>query len=180
MGGGLPSLVGCLTITPLPVCVGLGTMPSAMALRGIPRIAHTGADARTIGTDPRTSTGTDRQAAMGTDPCTSTGTDPHTTAGTVKRTTTALSGEEAPGISITPTGESASALMANLLPQANTGLASIPQGVYVGEGLPPVPAKVAAKIRQGDFVDMTELLPEFWALPRDEDGGKSESRSRRA
>ena len=50
----------------------------------------------------------------------------------------------------------------------------------MGEGLPPVPAKVAAKIRRGDFVDMAELLPEFWALPRDEDGGKSEARSRRA
>ena len=154
------------------VCVGLGTMPSAMALGGIPRIAHMGADARTMGTDPRTSTGTDGHAAMGTDPRTATGTDLRTTTGTVRCTATALGGGEAAGISIAPTGESASALMANLLPQANSGLASIPQGVYVGEGLPPVPG--------GDFVDMAELLPEFWALPRDEDGGKSEARSRRA
>ena len=129
-------------------------MPSATALEGIAWIAYTGADARTMGTDPRTSTGT------------------------VRRTTTALSGGEAAGINIAPTGESASALMANLLPQANSGPASTPQGVYVGEGLPPVPAKVAAKICRGDFVDMAELLPEFWALPRDEDEGKSEARSR--
>ena len=42
-------------------------------------------------------------------------------------------------------------------------------GVYVGDGLPPVPAKLAAKIRRGEFVEMGELLPEFWSAPRDKD-----------
>ena len=35
------------------------------------------------------------------------------------------------------------------------------EGVYVGEGLPPVPLKVAKRIRAGEFVDMGELLPEL-------------------
>ena len=43
-------------------------------------------------------------------------------------------------------------------------------GAYVGEGFPPVPAKVAAKIRQGDF-EIGELLSEFWSIPREDDGG---------
>ena len=60
--------------------------------------------------------------------------------------TTLMGGGTAPGSISTPSGNSVAALMANLLPQANTGLASASQGVYVGEGLPPVPAKLAAKI----------------------------------
>ena len=39
--------------------------------------------------------------------------------------------------------------MANMLPQANTGLNTVTQGVHVGEGLPAVPAKVAVKIGEG-------------------------------
>ena len=35
-------------------------------------------------------------------------------------------------------------------------------GVYVGEGLPPVPEKLAVKIRAWKFVDMAEMLPEYW------------------
>ena len=43
------------------------------------------------------------------------------------------------------------------------------RGVYVGEGFPPVPAKLAAKIRQGDFIRMGELLSKFWSMPKDDD-----------
>lgn len=39
--------------------------------------------------------------------------------------------------------------MANMLPQANTGLNTVTQEVYVGEGLPAVPAKVAVKNGKG-------------------------------
>ena len=70
---------------------------------------------------------------------------------------TLTGGGTAPGSSSTPSGDSVAALIANLLHQSNAGLASASQGVYVGEGLPPVPAKLAAKIRQGDFVEMGEL-----------------------
>ena len=51
--------------------------------------------------------------------------------------TTLTGGGTAPGSSSTPSGDSVAALMANLLPQANAGLALASQGVYVGEGLPP-------------------------------------------
>ena len=34
-------------------------------------------------------------------------------------------------------------------------------GIHVGEGLPPVPRKLADKIWRWEFVDMAELLPEF-------------------
>ena len=35
------------------------------------------------------------------------------------------------------------------------------EGVYVGKGLPPVPPKLAKKIRSGEFVEMEELLPKI-------------------
>ena len=39
---------------------------------------------------------------------------------------------------------------------------SVQQGsMYVGDGLPPVPAKIAAKIGYWEFIEMYELLPEF-------------------
>ena len=34
-----------------------------------------------------------------------------------------------------------------------------------------MPPALAAKIQRGAFVDMGELLPEFWALSREEDSG---------
>ena len=59
--------------------------------------------------------------------------------------------------------------VANLLPNANPGLTPVTAGVYISDGLLPVPPALAAKIRQGAFVDMGELLPEFWAVSREED-----------
>ena len=44
-------------------------------------------------------------------------------------------------------------------------------GAYVGEGFPPAPAKLASKIRQGDFTEIGELLSEFWSAPREDYGG---------
>ena len=35
-------------------------------------------------------------------------------------------------------------------------------GLYVGEGLPPVPVKLVEKIHKWEFVDMAEMLPEYW------------------
>ena len=95
---------------------------------------------------------------------------------------TTLTGEgTAPGSSSSPSGNSVAALMANLLPQANAGLTSATQGVYVGEGLPPMPAKLAVTICRGDFVNMGELLPEFWTPSREDDPqAKAEAKSRPA
>ncbi len=54
------------------------------------------------------------------------------------------------------------AALVNLLPMAGPDLKLPVGGAYVGEGLPPVPAKLAGKIRRWEFVEMGELLPEFW------------------
>ena len=59
-------------------------------------------------------------------------------------------------------GTLSSALFTNLLLNANANLnVTTEGGVYVGEGLPPTPAKLAMQITHGKFVDMGELLPEF-------------------
>ena len=49
------------------------------------------------------------------------------------------------------------------------------EGVYIGEGLPPVPAKLARKIRVGEFIEMDELLPEVWIM---KEGGEPEPKRR--
>ena len=36
-------------------------------------------------------------------------------------------------------------------------------GVYVGESLPPVPPKLASKILRWEYIEMAEMLPEFWS-----------------
>ena len=91
-----------------------------------------------------------------------------------------LGGGDTPGTGVSTARGSVAALMANLLPQANSDLASGCQGVYVGEGLPQVPTKLAAKIRRGEFVEMTELLPEFWCSQREDDHSKQEAKARQA
>jgi hypothetical protein len=60
-------------------------------------------------------------------------------------------------------------LLCNLLPSmGQSEVHSLAAGIYVGEGLLPVPAKLAEKIAKWEFVDMAELLPEFWSLsPKD-------------
>ena len=37
---------------------------------------------------------------------------------------------------------------------------------YVGKGLPPVPPKLVERIERGDFIEMCELIPEFWMVHR--------------
>lgn len=39
---------------------------------------------------------------------------------------------------------------------------------HIGEGLPPVPAKLTAKILRHEFMEMHELLPEFWNEPKED------------
>ena len=74
------------------------------------------------------------------------------------------------------------ASLTNLLSNANPSLAPATGGGggYIGDGLPPVPPALAAKIRWGAFVDMGELLPEFWAMTKEEDTGiKSDTKVHR-
>ena len=81
---------------------------------------------------------------------------------------------------LAPTGARTANSLTNLLPQATASLTPASAGVYVGDGLPPVPQKLADKIRRWEFVDMGELLPEFWSLPKDEDSAKSAAPARRS
>ena len=39
--------------------------------------------------------------------------------------------------------------------------------IYLGEGFPPVPAKLVEKVRRGDFIKMYELLPDLWLQVED-------------
>lgn len=57
---------------------------------------------------------------------------------------------------------------------------AVPAGVYVGGGgIAPVPKKVADKILKWEYVEMGELLPEFWGSGK-EDEQRAASQSRRS
>ena len=80
-----------------------------------------------------------------------------------------------------PPGTSTTPLLVNLLPLTNASQTLTTKGVYVGDGLPPVPSKLALKIRRGDYVDMGELLPEFWSPQKDDnDVARPEVKARRS
>ena len=70
--------------------------------------------------------------------------------------------------------------MINLLPLAHHSLESPADGIYLGEGVPPVPEKLAAKIRKREFVEMGELLPEFWSPRTDESDSGRDAKQRRS
>ena len=53
--------------------------------------------------------------------------------------------------------------MINLLPLAASHAPLLMAGVYVGESLPPVPTKLASKILRWEYIEMAEMLPEFWS-----------------
>ena len=52
------------------------------------------------------------------------------------------------------------------------------QGLYIGEGLPPVLPRLASKISKGEFMDMCDLLPEFWVTPHSEEEVASQRSAR--
>ena len=55
-------------------------------------------------------------------------------------------------------------IICNLLPNLGQGReSSASAGIYVGEGLLPVPAKLGEKITWWEFVEMVDLLREFWS-----------------
>ena len=69
-------------------------------------------------------------------------------------------------------------LLSNMLPWAPPGSLAF-NGVYVGEGLPPIPRKLAHKIVRWEYVEMAELLPEFWSLSKEEETEARRPTSRR-
>ena len=56
---------------------------------------------------------------------------------------------------------SVAAAMCNLLSVGGDSQSAKLPGLYVGEGLPPVPVKLVEKIHKWEFVEMSELLPEY-------------------
>ena len=49
---------------------------------------------------------------------------------------------------------------------------------YVGDGLPPVPARIATRNGKWEFMGMYELLPEFWTQKEEEASPKNYSRAK--
>ncbi len=72
-------------------------------------------------------------------------------------------GKEATGTPLGASG-SAAAVLTNLFQFVGDARKIPSEGVYmyIGDGIPPVPDKLALKIHRGEFVEMGELLPEFW------------------
>lgn len=77
----------------------------------------------------------------------------------------------------TVTGVSAGLL--NLLPTSASRALPPTSGDYVGEGLPPVPPKLAAKILRWEFVDMSEMLPEYWSSAKADEEDQKRAPPRR-
>ena len=86
--------------------------------------------------------------------------------------------EARPGNSGNPS-EAVTGFWDALLPTGGSRAGADESGVYVGEVLPPVPRKLAERIRAWEFIDMGELLPEFWAPRPDEKEGDQASSARR-
>ena len=52
-------------------------------------------------------------------------------------------------------------------------------GVFMGDGLLPVPAKIVDRIGKGEFIEMYELLPELWSSQSsDTDSSKQAKRAK--
>ena len=45
-----------------------------------------------------------------------------------------------------------------------------PKGTFLGDGLPPIPAKLTERICRWEYIDMSDLLPEFWPDQKAEEG----------
>ena len=67
-----------------------------------------------------------------------------------------------PSSTMASAGVLTASTVSNLLPFAPRRLAAPARGVYIGEGLPPVPAKLAERIVRWEYIEMSEMLPEFW------------------
>ena len=44
------------------------------------------------------------------------------------------------------------------------------KATFLGDGLPPIPAKLAERIWRWEYLDMSSLLPEFWPVQKAEQG----------
>ena len=71
------------------------------------------------------------------------------------------------------------ALTPNILLVGPATMSAKGTGTHIGDGLPPIPSKLAAKIRQGGFIEMYELLPEIWAEPKESEKPASRVRAKK-
>ncbi len=132
--------------------VQLNTMPSTAALAGLPCV-----DGSLIPGGPHTGATVLGSTAPGSKVVR--GSMPGTSALGIT-----LVGESMPGTSalgIASVGGSIPGTWPSRVPTA---------GAYVGNGMPPVPAKLVNKIRTLEFIEMGELLPEFWVGPKEAEG----------
>ena len=77
-----------------------------------------------------------------------------------------------------PAEAQAQAVLADPLLQAQVAQPCLPEGVYVGEGVVPIPRKLAEKIWRWEFMDMGELLPECWGITGEGRSGPLHRRTR--
>ncbi len=153
------------------VTVGLGSMPPRSALVGLPTVEE-GALPRPqqTGTVPDTGSSSPPEGAVAS-----------ATLATTLRVTPSGDQLTGSGPPVIPWSASGTGAVANLLPQAASDLPPTLPGVYVGDGRPPVPQKLADRILRWEFIDMGELLPEFWSLAKEEESsGRRPITSRRA
>lgn len=52
---------------------------------------------------------------------------------------------------------------------------SVPAGLFLGDGVLPLPQRLMRKILALDFIEMRELLPEEWVTASDQDDGEAHS-----
>ena len=125
-------------------------MPSPTALTGLPTISNPmgNPSSLVIGPDVHTTVTTTL-----VQPDTGAGSSPLPSSSTGVATVNAISGSN----------------MINLLPIAASCAPLPTAGFYIGESLPPVPTKLASKILRWEYVEMAEMLPEFWSGAKLED-----------
>ena len=51
----------------------------------------------------------------------------------------------------------------------------VPTSIYIGGGMSPIPAKLAMRIQEGQFIEMAELLPDFLRGPNPSDENQLKS-----
>lgn len=140
-GGWYPCRQGCSFLPAGPLT--LGAMPPPESLGSVPIVSSAGPSSDVHSTPPPL------PAAMAV--------LAHATASLAPLSVT-------PTAAITTMLQESAATVCNLLPSLGQlrDVSSAP-GIYVGEGLLSILARLAEKITQWEFVDMAEFLPELWS-----------------
>ena len=130
--------------------ISLGAMPPPTALAGLPTISDP------VGTPPSLVIGPGAHTTV-----TSSGPSPTTPVPPAPMAGSSLLPSSSTGVATINAISDSN--MINLLPLAASRAPLPMAGVYVGESLPPVPPKLASKILRWEYIEMAEMLPEFWS-----------------